>query len=176
METKNTKSAICFIPPIEHLAYIQGVREKHDGAYQRWMPHINLVFPFVNSDKIDKVAHDLQSVLSKATPFEIKFEQFDFFSRKKNATVHLVPDTNNDECLSVYNLIVKTLGMTPDERGYHPHMTVGQFKKNELTPHMVKLMGEFEEHKFGYLCDKIYIIERTDDTPFQVVKTINIGS
>lgn len=36
------KSAACIIPPRTVWEAIQRIREKHDKAFQRWMPHINL--------------------------------------------------------------------------------------------------------------------------------------
>jgi len=174
MNIKNTKSAICFIPPIEGLEYIQDVRKTHDKAYDRWMPHINLIFPFIDSDKIDKVTAELETVLSKVDSFPISFSKFEAFTRKKDVTAHLVPEMENEECTEIYNLICKVLGINVDEqRPYHPHLTVGQFKKSDWAGWQSKLTNEFES--FTYLCDKVYVIERGDDTPFEIVKTISLA-
>ncbi len=41
-------SAVVIIPPEELCAGIQKLRAAHDKAYARWMPHINLMWPFVD--------------------------------------------------------------------------------------------------------------------------------
>jgi len=46
MEKAET-SAIVVSPPPQAWEPIQDIRVKHDKAYSRWMPHINLIFPFV---------------------------------------------------------------------------------------------------------------------------------
>lgn len=172
--TTNTKSAICFIPPIEQLSYVQSIRSKYDRAYERWMPHMNLFFPFLESDKLEDSVKELEKVLCQVAPFEITFEKFDAFKRKKDATVHLAPQ-DNGEMAQIYQLICQTLKLEPDKRGFHPHLTVGQFKKGELPMWLTKLTTEFEPHKFSYLCNAVYVIERGDDTPFEIKHVIKLG-
>lgn len=172
--TTNTKSAICIIPPIEYLSHIQDIRSKQDKAYERWMPHINLVFPFLESDKIDESVAKLKTVLSDVIPFAINFSQFNAFIRKKDANVYLTPDDSGN-ITDIYNLISHTLNLPPNERGYHPHLTVGQFKKKDLPSTLQKMLNEFEPHQFSYLCDSICIVERTNDTPFVVKHVIKLG-
>ncbi|CAG8623079.1 16825_t:CDS:2, partial [Dentiscutata heterogama] len=46
-QMKSYKSAICIIPPKSQWPNIQLIRQKHDKHYKRWMPHINLIYPFI---------------------------------------------------------------------------------------------------------------------------------
>ena len=39
-------TALIITPPLELIEPIQKIRKSNDKAYERWMPHINLVFPF----------------------------------------------------------------------------------------------------------------------------------
>lgn len=175
MQTKNTKCAICFIPPIDRLSYIQSIRSEYDVSYERWMPHINLVFPFIDSEHINSVSEKLQSIFKDVKPFEISFDRFESFSRKKDATVHLIPECDENQINTIHEMIQLTLGLTPDPRGYQPHMTIGQFNKAELSKCMEQLSDEFEGHEFTYMCKEIYIIEREDNTPFSIKKIIKLG-
>jgi hypothetical protein len=43
---KVVTSAIIVSPPKETWGPIQDIRLKFDKAYKRWMPHINLIYPF----------------------------------------------------------------------------------------------------------------------------------
>ena len=42
---------------------IQAIRQKHDPAYERWMPHINFCFPFVDPQYFDLTFNILQQHL-----------------------------------------------------------------------------------------------------------------
>lgn len=42
-----TKAACCVIPPKGVWDPIQEIRKRYDSAYNRWMPHVNLLFPFI---------------------------------------------------------------------------------------------------------------------------------
>jgi RNA 2',3'-cyclic 3'-phosphodiesterase len=170
----NTKSAICFIPPIEYLSYIQSIRKDNDKAYDRWMPHMNLFFPFLESDKIEDGVKELEKVLKGVSSFPISFEHFDAFKRKKDATIHMVP-TDNGEMKLVHELISKTLNIESTKE-FHPHLTVAQCKKGVLPDWIEKLTTEFEDHTFSYLCDAVYVIERGDDTPFEVKHVLKFGN
>lgn len=46
----------------ENIEEVQAIREKHDPAFQRWPPHINIAFPFVPPERFEEVAE----VLTKA--------------------------------------------------------------------------------------------------------------
>lgn len=170
----NTKSAICFIPPIEYLSYIQSIRKDHDKAYERWMPHINLFFPFLESDKIDDAVEKLKEELKNVKPFPIGFGKFNAFKRKKDATIHMVPE-DDDSMATIHKVISDTLGIE-STREFHPHLTVAQCKKGQLSDWIEKLTNEFEDHAFSYLCDAVYVIERGDDTPFEVKHIIKLGN
>lgn len=49
MATKVVSSAIIVAPPENLWGPIQAIRQEHDKAYERWMPHINLIYPFYHS-------------------------------------------------------------------------------------------------------------------------------
>jgi hypothetical protein len=40
------QSALCIIPPEDLWEPIQHIRRERDKAFPRWMPHINLLYPF----------------------------------------------------------------------------------------------------------------------------------
>lgn len=55
MEQKALKkafhTALAIIP--DQIDQIQPIRQKYDTAYDRWPPHINLSFPFVDTVHFD---------------------------------------------------------------------------------------------------------------------------
>lgn len=51
---KATWTALIISPPQDKWDNIQEIRKVHDKAYQRWMPHINIAFPFVKPENFDQ--------------------------------------------------------------------------------------------------------------------------
>jgi len=47
---KSHRTAIAAIPPPECWEPIQAIRRVHDRQIGRWMPHVNLLYPFVTPD------------------------------------------------------------------------------------------------------------------------------
>ena len=112
-------TALCIMPNKLIWPKINGLRSKHDKAYPRWMPHINIFYPFINQKyfsnngnsnntnnnnnnnniEISKISQKFKEKGIK--PFEITFNQFKYFERgpnKKDSNpkqiVYLAPDDN----------------------------------------------------------------------------------
>lgn len=168
----NTKCAICFIPPESELEFIQNIRQEHDSAFSRWMPHVNLVFPFLPTYKVGAIREQLKKELAKLKPFEMKFQKFSHFPKKGFSTVHVVPECDDNQINQIYDIILKVTGLLP-EKEFHPHMTVGQFPTAETDAWLAKLEQQFEP--FSYLCNSIYVVERDEDTPFRITSVFKLG-
>ena len=57
-------TALVIIPPQENCTQIQTLRKVHDKQFNRWMPHINMAFPFFDLPDFEKAAEKLQEGLS----------------------------------------------------------------------------------------------------------------
>eukprot|EP01126_Amoeba_proteus_P041982 TRINITY_DN453_c0_g2_i1.p1 TRINITY_DN453_c0_g2~~TRINITY_DN453_c0_g2_i1.p1 ORF type:complete len:380 (-),score=80.44 TRINITY_DN453_c0_g2_i1:108-1247(-) len=161
---------------------IQEIRRLHDKAYKRWMPHLNLLYPFVPEKEFSKASAVFSEILADFRPFHVEFHKFDFFSHGKSCTIFLKPSfvsEDDDELFPLKNLQEKLQDGFPfcddlsniSENGYQPHLTVGQFADSETS--------RLQCHKFHqqfipitFIVDKIHLISRTVDGPFQIQKTI----
>lgn len=85
------KSAVCIIPPKQYWDTIQAIREKHDKAFQRWPPHINLLYPFIPEEYFADAKRRLN--LGSIDPFEITFRELSCFTHGRNSTLILKPKT-----------------------------------------------------------------------------------
>ncbi|CAD7929258.1 unnamed protein product [Amoebophrya sp. A120] len=107
LQEMSRHSAVCLIPPgaqpqlASFYAKVEAVRRDHDKAYHKWMPHVNLLFPFVKgfeaNDATDGMKESpllksLQAACKKLSPFKIRFSRVGKFSQKGSATLHLVPE------------------------------------------------------------------------------------
>ena len=48
------QTALVLIPPESCWAPIQAIRKQHDRSFERWMPHINLLYGFVPAAGVPK--------------------------------------------------------------------------------------------------------------------------
>jgi len=121
-------SALAIVIPPQFHEQINVIRSKHDRAYPRWMPHINLIFPFVNSGLFSNIKTILKDITLE--PFEIQLNVVDFFAQKKELTFHLRPKDDS----KLQELYSKVIELLPDvslkHNKFHPHMTLGHSMKN----------------------------------------------
>ncbi|CAG8751048.1 2101_t:CDS:2, partial [Dentiscutata erythropus] len=100
-QIKSYKSAICIIPPKSQWSNIQSIRQKHDKHYKRWMPHINLIYPFIltqqhasdNSNSLDTSTVNDAFNISAVAKFKL------FHTWKRSSTVWLHPETFPENAL-----------------------------------------------------------------------------
>jgi len=126
-------TAAIVMPPDEIWTQIQEIRERHDKAYQRWMPHINLLFPFVPEDQFSYAVSKAERGLRSVTPFTVKFEDFGYFEHGRSNTLYLKPqDEPQGGLISLQAKLVALFPQCTDleskgATGFTPHLTVGQF-------------------------------------------------
>jgi len=99
MSVKSHKSAIVIVPQVspEFLEFIQNIRQKHDKAFKRWMPHINLIYPFYEREsenfKKDVTAISRSFKNCGVSKFRMKFsrESVAFFEHSANFNIYIKP-------------------------------------------------------------------------------------
>ena len=75
----------------------------HDKGYVRWMPHINLVYPFIpdndNGRNFLDASKKIQDALSDVEPFRVRFtkDTFKYFMHRKSCTLWLKPLPEGDD-------------------------------------------------------------------------------
>jgi len=173
-------TALIVQPPKDLWDQIQSIRSKYDKAYERWMPHINMAFPFAPDSELEVSAEVLRKSLTEFSPFTVKFSTFKYFAHSKTShTLWLSPETADEGVLQrLQSEIAKALPSYNDlalrENGFVPHLTVGQFKSLKHTEQMAKNFGSsFQPIEF--LVTEIYVIRREKTTPFEIVHTIKLG-
>jgi poly(A) polymerase len=60
-------------------------------SYKRWMPHVNLLYPFVPYEQFEKTAPLLSEALQSVKPFKVTLNTFGYFSHGKSSTLWLKP-------------------------------------------------------------------------------------
>lgn len=174
--SKIITSACVIIPPREKWEPIQKIRRKYDRKIDRWMPHINLLYPFTPEDKYDTIESDVRSVCKSIEPFELALKRFKYFRhRYQTYTIWLDPEPNE----KVKQLQRQLLRIVPEcndvnqfRGGFQPHLSVGQFTTYKIHKKLRKLQKKWTPLKFNV--DEIYFISRKNrkDTSFEISKSI----
>jgi poly(A) polymerase len=83
------------IPPRAVWEAVQEVRCVRDKSYLRWMPHVNLLYPFLEDDPSGETFADAAAIaadaLKETAPFRCSLSAFAFFQHARSATVWLHP-------------------------------------------------------------------------------------
>eukprot|EP00960_Hanusia_phi_P021867 647976-Hanusia_phi.AAC.1 len=77
--SKVVQSALCLIPPGELWPRIQQLRAQHDKSFQRWPPHVNLLYPFVPEQDFAAAAARAEEALRGMRPFNVSLRTMSSF-------------------------------------------------------------------------------------------------
>jgi len=180
-ENKVVTSAVVVMPPKELWGPIQEIRSKHDKAYARWMPHVNMAYPFVPESEFENARAKLINALSGFAPFTMTLNTFSFFKQGLGSTVHLNPVTNPPNALQdLQAILVKEFPHCNDlsqisADGFHPHLTVGQWLSQDATTKAIKNISN-TWNPITITVSEIYLISRSAVSPFEIKFTIPLGS
>ena len=176
-QQKAFHTALIITPPTSLWPAIQDIRRFHDPAYERWMPHINMCFPFV-SEKEFEIAFDLlQENLKDFEAFPIEMKSLSFFKHEKNCVLWLKPDVFHDELKKLEDIIVKTLPFCDDllkkSEEFTGHLTLGQFDEKIIEKKREKFEKKWKI--LSFIVNEIHLIFRKNaESPFFVMKTLKL--
>lgn len=171
-------TAVCIVPPEDIWSPIEKIREKHDKAYKRWPPHINILFPFVNEKHFDSQVDILTNAFKDFKKFDIYFNNFGYFRRNGNKrnpnpkqSVFLQPSgkdndkTSNDitdkSLQEIYRRLTQLYPVCKTRNEFHGHLSVGQWTLDKVEDAIKEKSKDWESMHF--VCDHICIVARTQD-------------
>lgn len=156
----NTCCALALLIPTRLSSDIEDVRRQHDKAYDRWMPHINFLFPFVQENKIPDFAKRLTDELSKLSPFIVNLSEIGSFSQPLNnnviQTFHL---KSNDETkmLELYAAVRRAIPDFKPQRNDFviKHHAIRSLLQSRSSTSYSRAMEEIGE-PYGYITKYIF--------------------
>ncbi|MDY6902270.1 MAG: poly(A) polymerase [Cyanobacteriota bacterium] len=170
------QSAVVIIPPDDIFPAIQAIRQRYDARFDRWMPHINLIYGFLPESYFDEAAKIISSALAQVEPFSITLNNFETFTHRKSSTAWLRPVVVPETALHELQTLLQQLfpqcneQSRKSEAGFTPHLSVGQFSTPEVA--FAKLPQWYPR---SFTVKSIALISRRDDEPFEVRRIINFG-
>ncbi|KRX00483.1 RNA ligase/cyclic nucleotide phosphodiesterase [Pseudocohnilembus persalinus] len=178
---KATWTALVISPPQDKWDQIQDIRKKFDKAYDRWMPHINICFPFVRPEKFNEFVQEFQKDFENLEPFKITLNKFQHFDHGKKSVMYLEPETS-DKQESIKNILKIILKKKPflndqnikSENGFTPHLTCGQFGTANIEHEKQKFQKNWKPIEFKV--EEVFLISREGtENPFKVIQKLKLG-
>ena len=100
------KVGICVVPPVQTWPAIQEVRRQHDRHFERWPPHINLVYPLLLTDQeLRDLPANLKTLLRDVPPFTVEMKSFRFFRHPLSCMLWAHPEKGGAELRRLQALI-----------------------------------------------------------------------
>lgn len=177
------RSAFCLIPPESLWAPIQRIRETYDKQFHRWMPHVNVLYPFYENkdDQFEICSKIAQNVCENFAPIRLRFthESFKHLKHgKNNCTMVLMPCEEETEKLR--NFHAKLQAAFPeagDKRfpEFKPHLSLGQFTAKNVEAKKTEFASEWKNSDVDleWNLSEIFMISRADfNDPFRIIHEI----
>ncbi|KAB5540443.1 2'-5' RNA ligase superfamily-domain-containing protein [Coniochaeta sp. 2T2.1] len=150
ISTSSHNTALCIVPPRHLWESVDRLRALYDKAFEKWPPHINLVYPLVSPDVLPRAAEAVEAALQRRgqigeAPLRASLDAVDVFPHKHDNTIFL-HDSNKEQASALSELrgeILKALGQR--DNGHRMHMTVAQSEDIASSTH------KFLEHEVSLL-------------------------
>jgi poly(A) polymerase len=175
------RSALCIIPPCHTWPAIQAIRKHNDKSFERWAPHINLLYPFLPDSEFATAAHLATSALAPLQPFTLDLTRFSHFEHRRSCTLWLQPQPDSH----LQRLHAALLAAFPDctelsndpQRGiseFTPHLSVGQWPRLEAVLEAAEHHGK-EWSPLTFTVDNVALISRRGTEAFVVRWVVPLG-
>lgn len=179
MPTRTHRSALTIVPPEAVWGPIQTIREKHDRQVRRWMPHINLLYPFRPQEEFPALTRAIATDCTAIIPFTITLAEFRLFRHGSGrCTLWLAPQPA-EELRRLQAALQATfpdcgdLGRFPD--GFTPHLSVGQFPSpRDCESIRERLQASWQPITFTV--EDVALLARGEDSPFAVEQRVLLPS
>jgi RNA 2',3'-cyclic 3'-phosphodiesterase len=177
---KTHKTALVIVPPAQLWPPIQAIRERYDRQVHRWMPHINLLYPFAPPRRWGRLGPRLAQACAGLSAFTLRLTQVRSF---KQPGGHFVLWLAPEPVAPLRELRARLLRAAPgyDDTasfagGFAPHLTIGQVARRASALALQQgLQGEWTVLELPV--DQVCLIQR-DDPPrdqFRVVQVFPLG-
>lgn len=179
MTRKTHHTAVALVPPPMLWEPIQAIRRLHDRHVQRWMPHINLLYPFVPQAQFPEVLPRLHEVGRQIAACEITLAVFrSFVHSSRSATLWLDPEPHAPLLqlqAALHAAFPQCDDLTRFPAGFTPHLSVAQATSKRA---LQALQEACQAHwqPLHWPLTNLALLCRTGDTPFQVAHTIPLHS
>ncbi|RCX32880.1 2'-5' RNA ligase family protein [Thioalbus denitrificans] len=171
------RSAVAILPPTACWPPIEAIRAVHDRRFRRWMPHINLIYPFAPEHLLPGLAGRLAATAAAIAPFPVRLERFGLFRhRQGRCTLWLAPEPATALVRLQAALAQAAPGYGERRPGtFRPHLSVGQAPAGRAETLLAALQADWQP--LAFTVTEISIICRGEppEDRFRVSRLIRLG-
>jgi 2'-5' RNA ligase len=160
-------------PIIKKIEEVQGdLKSTH--AEVRWMSpekiHLTLkFFRNIEESRIDLIFKSIEEPIRNTLPFSLKVRGVGAFPNLKNPRVIWMGLVEGREVLVSLQKQIETqlekVGFQPEDRPFHPHLTLGRMKSSRGKEELVGRMEKYKEEEFGDFQVERVILFKSDLRP-----------
>lgn len=176
------QAAVVLIPPEELWGPIEALRSKHDRNYERWMPHVTLLYPFVPEEHFAEAETLIAEALRNLAPFQVTLSGFSHFEHRGSVTAWLRPEDRPHGALMALQAALQAALPQCDEQGHKsehgftPHLSVGQLPRSSPAEIRRTLAAWERDWKpLAFEAREVCLISRRGDVPFEVRRRVQLG-
>ena len=180
-DAKTHRTALVVIPPDDLWPPVQAIRRAHDRHFERWMPHVTLLYPFRPKEAFEALLPELCRACQGVEPFDVTLAEFRFFHhRRESHTLYLAPEPGE----AVANLQAALAAVAPDcddtsrhPDGFTPHLSVGQVQGRASTSKLLETLRTAWQPVI-FTVREVCLIWRNDppDDLFRVSDRVALGT
>lgn len=168
---KSARAALCIIPPESVWEPIQAIRRVHDRQIDRWMPHINLLFPFLERCHPSR----LEPVCARLARFDVTLDGVRHFTHASGRCTVWLDPRPAAPLVALQAALQAEIPECDDvarfDHGFTPHLSVGQAASERDAG---RLIASLAWKPVSFTVDAVCIIERNDG-PFGITGRIPLA-
>ncbi|CAF1585255.1 unnamed protein product, partial [Rotaria magnacalcarata] len=160
------RSALVILPTLNTWPLIDPYRQQYDPSFDRWPPHINLLWPFFDladcEEDQENILLPLRLLLCQYKSFSAEIDEIDSFVENKTSYMKLNQQSENQ----VKQLHAQLIKLFPQLLGnhknrYNPNMTIGYFDTDEKFKQAKSSL--ILNESFQFPVHHVYILQRPHD-------------
>ncbi|GIE36745.1 hypothetical protein Ait01nite_097900 [Actinoplanes italicus] len=164
------RTAVAWLPPQRLWPPVQEVRRVLDPQFDRWPPHVNVLFGFLPEADFDEAAPHLAAAAAEVSPFEATLDGVRRFAHRDDTTVWLDPAARNPApWAGLHRALQRRFPQCRGRaEGYTPHLTLGRASGPEtatagLRPATARI-------------DRLVLLSRRGDEPMYPRAELMLGT
>lgn len=172
------QTALCIIPPYESWELINNykISTSSDVMANRWMPHLNLFFGFVQPEHFYEIYSNITNLfgLVGIQPFEIEFDKLGYFQHERTYTLYLQPSDQSIEVLrNLHSKLASSqilkLSCFDAKVVFNPHIALGN------TDDFNKITAALRQHiNIKIMVNQLNFVSRVGFEYFKTIRCINL--
>ena len=177
MTNKTILTSLVIIPPSDKQESIQTIRRAHDREFSKWMPHINIIYPFCTINLMDEIIPKIEKICDKIPKFNLTLSKFIFLKHiTGRATITLAPEPKEaiEEIQSKIEIVLPEYNdISRFEGGFKPHLSIGQASDEQDARALIQKF-RYDWENIEFTVESLFVVSRTDKTPYKIYKEIKL--